>query len=86
VWVELVFMMLILKLPAIYLAYVCWYAVRAEPRPPEGALLAVTPEPDAPPAHQARRHRSLPRPPRGGPARGYPRVARAAPLRAELRK
>jgi hypothetical protein len=30
---ELVFMMLILKIPIIYLALVVWYAIRAEPEP-----------------------------------------------------
>jgi hypothetical protein len=30
---ELVFMMLILKIPIIYLGLVVWYAIRAEPEP-----------------------------------------------------
>jgi hypothetical protein len=30
---ELVFMMLILKIPIVYLAVVVWYAIRAEPEP-----------------------------------------------------
>jgi hypothetical protein len=30
---ELVFMMLILKIPIVYLALVVWYAIRAEPEP-----------------------------------------------------
>jgi hypothetical protein len=30
---ELVFMMLILKIPIIYLALVVWYAIKAEPEP-----------------------------------------------------
>jgi hypothetical protein len=30
---ELVFMMLILKIPIVYLAAVVWYAIRAEPEP-----------------------------------------------------
>jgi len=36
--VEVIFMMVILKLPIVYLCAVVWWAVRAEPRPPEGAL------------------------------------------------
>ena len=30
---ELVFMLLILKIPMVYLALVVWYAIRAEPEP-----------------------------------------------------
>ena len=30
---ELVFMMVILKIPIVYLALVVWYAIRAEPEP-----------------------------------------------------
>jgi hypothetical protein len=30
---ELVFMMLILKIPIVYLGLVVWYAIRAEPEP-----------------------------------------------------
>jgi hypothetical protein len=30
---ELVFMMLVLKIPIVYLGYVVWYAIRAEPEP-----------------------------------------------------
>jgi hypothetical protein len=37
--VEILFMMLILKLPVIYLAAVVYWAVKAEPRPYEEALL-----------------------------------------------
>lgn len=35
VW-EGIFMLLILKIPVVYLAVVVWYAVRAEPRPDFG--------------------------------------------------
>jgi len=31
---ELVFMMLVLKIPIIYLGLVVWYAIKAEPAPP----------------------------------------------------
>ncbi len=40
---ELVFMLVILKLPVAYLCFVVWWAVRAEPRPLEGAARPVTP-------------------------------------------
>ncbi len=77
---ELVFMMLVLKLPILYLARVVWYAVRAKPDRPKAR--------GARPVEPARRPRpgraSRPRSPGGrairprGPARG-PRRAVAAP-------
>ena len=36
VW-EIVFLMVILKIPIAYLCFVIWYAVKAEPKPEEGA-------------------------------------------------
>jgi hypothetical protein len=84
VWVELVFMMLILKLPAIYLGVLCWYAIRAEPRPLEGAATTATPEPATPPRGRTSRRRGLPRPPHGAPQRSYPRVARTGHAHARL--
>jgi hypothetical protein len=78
---ELLFMMLILKIPIVYLCLVVYWAVKAEPKPPEPALLPVLPEPrpDGPPAWVARR-RPPRRPSRGGPhtPRGQTRRSRAA--------
>jgi hypothetical protein len=62
--VEIVFMMLILKLPILYLIGVCWWAVRAEPEPLEGARLRAVVNEDLP---QRWRPRPGRRPPRGGP-------------------
>jgi hypothetical protein len=46
--VEVIFMMVILKIPVVYLCLVVWWAVRAEPRPAEGAAnRARLPEPPA---------------------------------------
>ena len=78
-------MLVILKIPIVYLCLVVWWAVRSEPRPLEGAALpAALPEG---PWDRNRRFRAL-RPrrrgPRGGPARSYPRTARAALTRAEV--
>jgi hypothetical protein len=79
---ELLFMMLILKIPIAYLCTVVYWAVKSEPNPnpnpPEPALLPVAPEPspDAPPALVARR-RPPRRPSRGGPHTS-PRRTRAA--------
>jgi hypothetical protein len=77
--VEIIFLMLVLKLPILYLVGVIWWAVKAEPRPPEPALLPVAAD-DGPPIMPRR----LPprRPRRGGPhERGAQRRAARAPLR-----
>jgi hypothetical protein len=83
VWVEVVFMMLVLKIPVVYVGWLVWWAVRQEPLPPEGAPVTVRiGKPDAPARGSLRsRFGGLrPRGPHGRPrpARGYPRVARAA--------
>jgi hypothetical protein len=80
VW-ELIFMMLILKIPIVYLCLVVYWAVKAEPRPPEPALLPALPEvpPDRPLAWVARR-----RPPRR-PSRGGPHTPRGQLRRASAR-
>ncbi|TMK80101.1 MAG: hypothetical protein E6G45_01445 [Actinobacteria bacterium] len=75
--VELLFMMLILKLPILYLAGVCYWAVKAEPKPEEGARLPVpiAPGPRTPPRRRPRRPG-----PHGGPRRREARAARATPV------
>jgi hypothetical protein len=77
--VELIFMMLILKLPILYLCGVVWYAIRADPKPPEPALLPVEnrPGPLTP-------HRSSDRPIRGRP-HGRPTRRPPAPRTATAR-
>jgi len=75
VW-EFVFLMLILKIPIVYLCAVVWWAVRAEPQPPEGAALPVRElPPDARPWSPLRSRPRRPGP-HGHPARGY-RAGRA---------
>ena len=79
-WVELVFMMVILKLPIVYLVVVVWWAIRAVPEPPlEGASLPVAPS-WSPQTGQGRRggRRSGPH---GGPVRTYARRAETARAR-----
>ena len=86
-WPELVFMLVVLKLPVVYLCCVVWWAIRAELRPEEGAATRVALEPE-PPCPWWRRRAALrhgPRPQRG-PSRGPVRSARAAAARAEARK
>lgn len=82
---ELVFLMVILKIPIAYLCYVVWYAIKAEPRG-HGGPAGVRALPDPPPPGNDRfRRRSRRRPPRphGGPARVYARTERAALARAD---
>jgi hypothetical protein len=68
VW-ELIFMLVVLKLPIVYLVGVVWWAVRATPDPYEPASL-VPAEPEAPfvPTAPCRWHvrRRPPIHPRGG--------------------
>jgi hypothetical protein len=78
--VEIIFLMLVLKLPILYLIAVVWWAVRAEPNPEEPALLPVTV--DGEPPHGPRRLRPR-RPRRGGP-HGNGRAARR-PVRTPAR-
>ncbi|HEV2712114.1 MAG TPA: hypothetical protein VGU26_03370 [Gaiellaceae bacterium] len=77
--VEIIFLMLVLKLPILYLIGVVWWAVRAEPPPPEPAVLPVVND-DAP-AAPFRRTRPR-RPLRGGPhERGAQRRGAKVPIR-----
>jgi hypothetical protein len=79
VW-EFVFMMLVLKIPIVYLGLVVYWAVKAEPEPPEPALLpAVLPEPEprAPWSRPVRPRGRRPGP-HGSPVRTFARTRRAA--------
>jgi hypothetical protein len=76
--VELIFLMLVLKLPVIYVGLVCWWAIRAEPEPLEPALLpAVLPDEPGPALWRGPRRRPRRHGPHGGPVRGYVRTRRA---------
>jgi hypothetical protein len=72
---ELIWMLIILKIPVIYLCLVVWWAVRAKPAPLEPALLPVPTEIDPRPgwSFQHLRPRRPRRGPHGTPARGYRR-------------
>jgi hypothetical protein len=78
IW-EIVFLMVILKIPIVYLCAVVYYAVKAEPRPEEGAGVTVRtgPEDGGGGRRRPRRFGHRPRRPHGGPARSYPRTAHA---------
>jgi hypothetical protein len=78
---ELVFMLVILKLPVVYLCLVVWWAIRAEPEPLEGARLPDVFGPGRDPSRGRPPRR--PRPgPHGGPVRRYAR--RHAPRRVTV--
>ena len=78
---ELVFMLLILKLPIAYLCAVVYWAIKAEPAPPEPALLRAVSEPPPDRPCTWRRRRRPRRGPLGSPGGGYVRTARAAVAR-----
>jgi hypothetical protein len=89
---EILFLMVILKIPIVYLCLVVWWAIKSEPRPEEGAAVTAAVGPEAPRPRPRRRGPLLrpfrrPRPWYGGPARTYARSGRApAAARAKLPK
>ena len=76
VW-ELVFFMVILKIPIVYLGLVVWHAIRAEPIPEDGAATTVRVGSDDRGPGWGRGSRPRPRP-HGGPSRTYRRGTRTA--------
>jgi len=87
VW-EIVFLMLILKIPIVYLGLVVYYAIKAEPRPEEGAAVTARLGNGDPGSGWGRRlHPRRLRPgPHGRPSRTYARAPRAAHARAQARR
>ena len=78
VW-ELVFLMVILKIPIVYLCGVVYYAIKAEPRPTAGAAVTAQLAPDGSSGGSTRRRLRGPRlGPHGRPTRTYPRTPRTA--------
>jgi hypothetical protein len=63
VW-EIVFMLLILKIPIVYLCVVIWWAIKAEPLPPDltAVLVSDTPPPGGSPRRQRAGRRKPARP------------------------
>ncbi|HUZ16547.1 MAG TPA: hypothetical protein VMU72_10300 [Gaiellaceae bacterium] len=83
---ELVFLMVVLKIPIVYLCCVIYHAVKSEPEKGEAEPVRVRVSPDDPlPGFGRIRPRSRRRPPRphGGPGRAYARTSRAAYARAD---
>jgi hypothetical protein len=78
--------MLIMKIPIVYLCAVVWYAIKAEPRRPEGAArLGAPPDPalHGPGWQRSRRPEPFRGGPQRGPRRGAGRPARVAMARRE---
>jgi hypothetical protein len=86
IW-ELVFLMLVLKIPIAYLCGIVTYAIRAVPDPEEGAEAADRLGSDDPgPGWSPRRpRRGRPRP-HGGPTRTYARSPRPALSHTQARR
>ncbi len=75
VW-EFIFLMVVLKIPIIYLCLVVYWAVRSDGRPAEGAALVAVPELGPRPDPWSRRSRRRRPGPHGSPTRSYARAAR----------
>ena len=91
VW-ELVFMLVILKIPVVYLCAVVWYAIRAEPELEGGqtdGFGETAPKPWRPWVYWRGPTTRRPRPRRGGPhgtgARTYDRALRPTTAKARHR-
>jgi hypothetical protein len=83
VW-EIVFLMVILKIPIAYLCFVVYYAIKAEPKPEAGASVTARLGPDDRGSGWWSRRRRGRRPrPHGGPSRSYPRSPRTAYARTQ---
>jgi hypothetical protein len=79
-WVEVIFMLVILKIPIVYLCAVVYWAIKSEPQPPEPALVTARVDPEPRPPWRPGGRRRRPRPgPHGSPLRAHAR----APHRAE---
>jgi len=82
---ELVFLMVILKIPIVYLCGVVYYAIKADPKPEAGAGVTAQYGPEEGPSHYRSRLRKRGPRPHGGPVRTYARSPRTAFARAERR-
>jgi hypothetical protein len=75
VW-ELIWLMVIMKIPILYLCWVVYWAIKSDPRPEQAAALVPSTDADLPP-WQPRRIRPRKPGPHGRPSRGYARTRRA---------
>jgi hypothetical protein len=84
IW-EIVFLMVILKIPIVYLCFVVYYAIKAEPKPEAGAGVTaqIGPEDGGGPRRRRNPFARSPLRPHGGPTRTAPRTPRTAYARGE---
>jgi hypothetical protein len=75
VW-ELIWLMVIMKIPILYLCWVVYWAIKSEPRPEQPAALVAAFD-DSNPLWRPRRIRPRRPGPHGRPSRGYARTRRA---------
>jgi hypothetical protein len=76
VW-ELIWLMVIMKIPIVYLCWVVYWAIKSEPRPEQPVVVQAAGDDDGPPLW--RRDRRPRRPgPHGRPTRRYARTRRPA--------
>lgn len=74
---ELIWLMVIMKIPILYLCWVVYWAVKSEPRPEQPAVLGAAVDGADPVPWRPRRRPRRPGP-HGRPSRGYERTRRAA--------
>jgi hypothetical protein len=75
VW-ELIWLMVIMKIPILYLCWVVYWAIKSEPLPEQPAAV-VAADDGSDPTPWSPRQRSRRRGPHGRPTRGYARTRRA---------
>ena len=61
---EIIFLLVILKIPIVYICVVVWYAIKAEPTPPEPTEAVVVDDTPPTDGHSWRRRTNRPRPSR----------------------
>ena len=83
---ELIWMLVILKIPVIYLCLVVWWAIRSEPKPVEPAVLPSPVDPEPRSGWRPSRNGVDSRRPRRGPHGGPSRRPREKAARAETQR
>ena len=73
---ELIWLMVIMKIPILYLCWVVYWAIKSESRPEQAAALVSASDDADPPPWRPRPMRSRKPGPHGRPSRGYARTRR----------
>jgi len=76
VW-ELIWLMVIMKIPILYLCWVVYWEIKSEPRPEESAALVKVSDENDPTPWRPRHIRPRRPGPHGRPSRSYARTRRA---------